>query len=258
MIGQDRLVAKLKSYSIATLPHSILLLGDSGCGKHTFVKELADVFCVSIVDITDSISLDAITEISNRPIPTFYLIDCSEITERHQNIILKFLEEPLQYVYVFLLCTNESLLLPTILNRCVKFKFEPYSREVLKQFLNGQNEKLLDVCTTPGQLLSIHANDLDELKKLCDTIVTRIGKANYPNTLSIVRKINLKDEFDKFDIEIFFNVLLLTIYNKVLSGENLLNLYNLVLDYKKRLRDSRLNKELLLENFLTTLWEFMR
>ena len=258
MIGQVELVTKFNEYSLMTLPHSVLLIGDKGCGKHTLVSELAKTFNIDVVDISTSLSLDMINEITSRPISTFYIIDCSVITERHQNIILKFLEEPLQYVYVFLLCTNESLLLPTILNRCVKFKFEPYSREVLKQFLNGQNEKLLDVCTTPGQLLSIHANDLDELKKLCDTIVTRIGKANYPNTLSIVRKINLKDEFDKFDIEIFFNVLLLTIYNKVLSGENLLNLYNLVLDYKKRLRDSRLNKELLLENFLTTLWEFMR
>lgn len=261
MIGQDKLVAKLKSYSITTLPHSILLLGDSGCGKHTLVKELAESHNVSIVDITESISLDTLTEIYNRPVPTFYIVDCSKITERHQNIILKFLEEPSQYAYIFLLCASESLLLQTILNRCIKFKFEQYSRDVLRQFLNDNDDRVLDVCTTPGQVLSIHANDLDELKKLCVTIITRIGNANYPNTLTIVRKINLKDEYDKFDINVFFNVLLNTIYDRVLvenCDKKLFLLYNLVVDYNKRLRDTRLNKELFLENFLTELWEFMR
>lgn len=260
MIGQDKLIAKLKSYSIATLHHSIMLLGDKGCGKHTLVTELAKYFNVDVIDISESISLDTITEINNRPIPTFYIIDSSLITERHQNIILKFLEEPTPYAFIFLLCTNKSIVLSTIVNRCLIYEFEPYSKETLSQFVNG-DARVLDVCTTPGQVLSMHANDLDELQKLCNTIITRIGKANYPNTLSIVKKINLKDEYDKFDIDVFFNVLLKTIYDSVLTNncdKKLFSLYNLVSNYKKKLQDTRLNKELFLENFLTTLWEFMR
>ena len=135
MVGQDKLVAKLKSYSLTTLPHTIMLLGDSGCGKHTLVKELAEYLGLDVIDISNTISLDAILEINSRPIPTIYTIDCSLITERHQNIILKFLEEPSQYAYIFLLCTSKSMLLPTIINRCMIYEFEPYTRDVLSQFL---------------------------------------------------------------------------------------------------------------------------
>ena len=260
MIGQDTLISKLKSYSITTLSHSILLLGDVGCGKHTLVNELGSYFNVDVIDISQSISLEALEEISSRAIPTFYIIDSSLITERQQNIILKSLEEPSQYVYIFILATAKTTLLDTIINRCVSYEFEPYSRETLKQFLKDDNEDVLDVCTTPGQVLSMHVGDLLKLKELCMTIITKIDKANYPNTLSITNKINLKDEFDKYDINVFFNVLLNTICKELTKSfdNRYVSMYNLIMSYKKRLRDSRLNKELFMENFLTNLWEFVR
>ena len=260
MIGQDNLVSKLKSYSIATLPHSILLLGEQGCGKHTLTKELANHFDIDLVDISNDITLDTLIEISDKPIPTQYLIDCSVLTDKHQNILLKCLEEPSMYAYFVLLSVNKAMILPTIANRCVSFEFEPYTRDVLSQFVD-KDVHVLDVCTTPGQVLSLHSDDLSKLKLLCIDIVTKIQKANYSNTLSIVKKINLKDEYDKYDINVFFNVLLMTIYElyqKCPQCKSLLPMYNLVLDYKKRLRDARLNKELFMENFLTALWEFVR
>ena len=261
MVGQSRLLNNINAYTRENFPHSVLLLGEVGCGKHTLVNEIGTKFGFEVIDISKTISLDAINEISGRAIPTIYIIDCSQITERHQNIILKFLEEPSSYAYVFLLAVNKSILLPTIINRCVSFEFDPYSRETLSQFLKDDDLNVLDVCTTPGQVLSIHSGDLAKLRELCVTIITKIGRANYPNTLSIVKKINLKDEFDKFDINVFFNVLLNTIFEVYRDGnvnDKSLELYNLVSSYKKRLRDTRLNKEYLLENMLTSLWEFMR
>ena len=259
MVGQDKLVSKLKSYSIATLPHSILLLGEQGCGKHTLTKELAKHFNIELVDISDNITLDTLIEISDKPIPTMYLIDCSVLTDKHQNILLKCLEEPSMYAYFVLLSVNKAMILPTIVNRCVSFEFEPYTKEVLSQFVQD-DENVLSVCTTPGQVLSLHAGDLINLETLCYTIVTKVGRANYPNTLSIVQKINLKDEYDKYDINVFFSVLLNVIYETMTDkySNKLFEMYNLVSDYKKRLRDARLNKELFMENFLTTLWEFAR
>lgn len=260
MIGQDKLVAKLKSYSITTLPHSILLLGDSGCGKHTLTKEIARYFDIEVVDISTIISLDTMIEISEKPVPTMYMIDCSVLTDRHQNILLKSLEEPSMYAYFVLLCTNKATILQTVANRCVSFEFEPYSKETLAQFIQD-DVHVLDICTTPGQILSLHGYSLKDLEQLCEDLVCKVSKANYPNTLSIVKKINLKDEFDKYDINVFFNVLSLTILKLMKQlplYTHLGKMYNLVLEYRKRLRDSRLNKELFMENFLTALWEFVR
>jgi len=260
MIGQDRLVNKLKSYSIATLPHSILLLGEIGCGKHTLVNELGKYFDVDVIDISESITLETLDDISNRPFPTFYIVDNSLITERHQNIILKSLEEPSSTVYIFVLSTTKNTLLDTIINRCVSYEFDAYTRDELMRFLKDSSDCVLDVCTTPGQVLSMQVGDFESLKNLCNTIVTKIDKANYANTLTIANKINFKDEYDKYDINIFFNVLLLTIRD-ILSKSfdtQYVSMYNYVMSFKKRLKDSRLNKELFMENFLTELWEFVR
>ncbi len=260
MVGQKKLLDKFNSYSLTTLPHSILLVGDGGCGKHTLIKEFASKFEVEVVDISSNISLELIEEISNVVVPTIYIIDSSKITEKNQNALLKFLEEPSMYAYIFILTTSKSILLNTIINRCVVFEFAPYTKEELKTFLGKEDESILDICTTPGQVQSLHITKLGELKQLCNTIITKIGKANYSNTLSIVKKINLKDEYDKFDINVFFNTLLNEILSAYSNSQDvkLFEMYNLVLSSKKKLRDSRLNKELFMENFLTSMWEFTR
>ena len=72
MIGQEKLLAKLKSYSIATLPHSMLFIGNKGCGKHTLVKELEKYFKLKSIDISDSLELETIQEINVCSIPQFY------------------------------------------------------------------------------------------------------------------------------------------------------------------------------------------
>jgi len=260
VVGQQKLVNKFNSYTLTTLPHSIILLGDIGCGKHLLVNELATRLNVNVIDISKNISLDLLDEISNLATPTFYIIDASSLTERNQNALLKFLEEPSVYAYIFILTTSKAILLNTILNRCIIFKFETYTKSELRNFLNDEDELILSICTTPGQVMSLHADNLKELQTLCNTIITKMSTANYQNTLSIVKKMNLKDEFDKFDINIFFNVLLnelLYLYTNTVDIK-LYNMYLLVLKYRDRLTDSRLNKELFLENFLTSLWEFSR
>lgn len=258
MIGQEALIAKLKSYSIATLPHTMLFVGESGCGKHTLVKELTDYFNIDAIDISDVISLDTINDIFEKTVATFYIIDSSKIDEKKQNIILKFLEEPPVYAYIIVLCENKSMILQTVANRCIDFEFEPYTKTQLRQFMTEDDEHILDVCSTPGQVKSLHSGDLKELESLCEKIVTKLNIANFANTLKITNKINLKDEYDKFDIKVFFNMLLITIKNEYAKNHDNKTylMYNLVSEYKKRLRDSRLNLEMFMNNFLTTLWEF--
>lgn len=261
MIGQERLKEKLFAYTLNDLPHSILFLGEEGCGKHTLVKELANNLNLSLVDISDSISLETIETINVNPVPTMYLVDTSVLTERHQNVILKFLEEPNNYTYIVLIASNKSYLLNTIVNRCIIFEFDKYTREQLETFIEDTTNvnKILEVCDTPGKVLSLNGN-LNDLDKLCNTIVEKVHSANFSNTLSIVSKVNTKDEYDKFDFKLFFNMLLLSCYNHYATtyDNRYLEMYKFTSNYVKRLRDSRLNKELLLENFLTNLWEFVR
>ena len=129
MLGQERLQNRLLLSSLNDLPHTILLIGDDGCGKHFLASEMSKHYNLDLIDISDNISLETIEEIMMKPIPAFYLIDSSKITDRQQNVILKFLEEPNQYAYIIMIAKNKSYLLDTIINRCVSYEFETYSRE---------------------------------------------------------------------------------------------------------------------------------
>ena len=263
MIGQTNLVTKLKAYTLETLPHSILITGEYGCGKHTLVNEMKDYFGLDLFYITDNLNMDAIEQINSRIFPAFYVIDATDITEREQNVILKFLEEPSQLAYLIIICENKSTLLETVVNRCVSFEFEPYTRQELMSFVSddiSNKELLLTLCNTPGRIKLINSAVLQDMNELCLKIINKIQIANYANTLSISNKINYDKSYDKFDVKVFINCLMYNILNayKSKADVSLYRYYNIINKYSNRLKDTRLNKEMLIENTLTELWQESR
>lgn len=262
MVGQTKLLETLNSIPFSQFPKSSLFLGEKGSGRHTIINDLATRFGVSVLDISEDISFDYLNELALVSIPCFYLIDVSKIDEKKQNVILKFVEEPPLNAYVILLCENVNEVIETILNRCIVFELDRYTKEQLLKFVEVDNGDLIvQVCNTPGQVKEMNrTNNIKELFDLCNTIVEKLSVANYSNALIIVNKINYKDEYDKFDINIFFNSLLLTIYNKYVEtlDKKYYSLFELTNKYNSKLRDSRINKEILMENYLTNAWELMR
>ena len=129
MIGQINLQKMLYKHSFYELPQTILFLGKRGCGKHTLASELAAHYQKQLVDMTDNISLDYIEDIYTRSIQCIYLVDLSQISIREQNVLLKFIEEPVKDSHIILLCTSDEMVIPTVLNRCVIYEFERYSKD---------------------------------------------------------------------------------------------------------------------------------
>lgn len=258
MIGQEKLLKTFNSFTLDTFPKSSLILGEYGSGKHTLLTNLSEHLKLDLIDITSNISFEYINDIYSRPIPAIYFIDTSLITEKQQNVILKFLEEPLKNSYVVLLSENKTNLLDTIINRCFIFELEQYARKELEYFIKDDKNKdlILNVCRTPGQILSLNLSNIQDLYQLCDKIVNKLNQASYANTLTIADKINYKDDYNKFDINIFFETLIFTMFNSYLTynNKNILPLYYLTVEYRKKLRDKRLNKAHFMENYLTNLW----
>lgn len=264
MLGQEELVTKLESYSINTLPHSIMLIGEKGCGKHTLVQELSKHFNMDFEDITTTLTLDKITNIYLNPLPCFYLIDTTQINERQQNVMLKFLEEPLNNAYIILLCENRHSLLGTILNRCVIFEFKPYTKEQLSTFVKDQDNKdyILSICKTPGQVISINGRTLAKANSICDSIINKLSSKSMSlaGALTVVDFINFKDEYDKPDVNTFVNMLsdkLIEKYSKYKSNDAK-HLYNILNCYINKLKDSRLNKVYLFESMIIDMWSMER
>lgn len=263
MVGQEELVSKIKSYSIANLPQAILFLGEEGCGKHTLANEMANYFGLELIDLTDSINLNNLTAIRMRAVPAFYLINASNITEKEQNMILKFVEEPSPYVYIILIANSSYGILDTLYNRCNTFKFSKYSREDLLQFVDGVSsniDEMLELCSTPGQLKLI-SKYYNELMSLCEGFNKKLKGACFSNLLlAVVDRINYKDEYDKFDFYLFIKALKYSLakeFSETLD-EELFIMYNIINEYSTRLVDTRLNKQIFMENLMTTLWQEVR
>ncbi|MCI8465528.1 MAG: DNA polymerase III subunit delta' [Lachnospiraceae bacterium] len=79
-----------------------------------------------------------------------YIVDQAELlTIAAQNALLKTIEEPPEYVVLFLLTTNSESFLPTILSRCTILKLKPLYDQVIKTYLKEHkkvSDHQADVC----------------------------------------------------------------------------------------------------------------
>lgn len=265
MVGQKKLINKLTSYTIQTFPRTLLLLGERGSGKHTIVKDIISPHLkLDVVDITENISFDYIVDIQLKSLPSIYVIDLNKLTDKQQNIILKFVEEPLSTSYVILLGDNKQSILDTVYNRSVVYYFEDYTPEELLSFVSLSSEEskkmLIKVCNTPGQVLEITEEKLKNLYELCEKIANKIKVAPFPNALTIAKKMNYKDDTDKFDVKMFFKTLTIVLYDAYKNNNKSehLELYYKTVEYQNKLVNTKLNKEHLVENFLTNIWNLSR
>lgn len=263
MIGQERLQKIINQAAIDTFPKSTILLGKKGCGKHLLLDLISKKLSLELIDMTEQISDSFIDAIYTRAVPFIYFIDMTKVTKKNQNVLLKFVEEPLNNSFIILLVENKNSILPTLLNRCVIYEFDSYTKAELESFIvepSEDKELLLKICDTPGKIKTAVKTDLKALEELCLKIIEKINVASFPNTLTISDRLNYKDDYDKFDISSFFELLLLLCFSRYLETDNkrYYKLWKLTREYKERLGDSRLNKQHIVENFLARAWRESR
>lgn len=267
IVGQDYIINYIKSKKRDTFPRSLILLGEYGCGKKTVASLIADHLKLQSVDITKELNFEFITSLYQKPEPYLYIIDGSKITIKEQNVILKFVEEPLKNAFILILAESSNQLLKTVYNRCQVLTFVPYLRETLQQFTS--DELVLKIARTPGQVTELSSNDLRGMIELAEKIVTRIGVANLPNVLTISEKLAYKDEKDKFPVNIFSKVLIYAIKQELLGtsvidentsklNSKLFNLYKLILEWDRKRRAPTISQKFLFENYLVKFHEVMR
>jgi DNA polymerase III subunit delta' len=91
----------------------------------------------------DDIRLQVNSDIQVKPYSSpykIYLIDDAEkLTEAAQNALLKTIEEPPEYAVILLLVSNISVILPTILSRCIQLNLKPVDKTVIKEYLMEQH-----------------------------------------------------------------------------------------------------------------------
>ena len=263
VIGQEKLVKALEGYTLETAPKTILFLGQSGCGKSWIANAFAKQLDLEVVVVKPDSTAEKLIEYYQCPINKMYLIDLKDIVEKDQNKFLKFIEEPSKTMNIILMAESTVGILPTILNRCVKYVFEPYTPEQLKQFdwaVNCSEEIAYEICKTPGQLLELSADNLDQALGLCRAIISSVDKANYANTLSIITKINLKDDAKKIDFKLFFDLMTYAAFDDYKKNNNELSFKIYLYTIRQQAKALNINvaKEAFLLNYLDNIWRLAR
>jgi len=250
MLGQDKLIKKIDTYNISTLPHSILLVGERGSSQYEICDYISEKFNLPLFDITETISDEYLNEIYTSPNLGLYIVNMSKVTEREQNILLKFFEEPNRFTYIILICESKHNLLPTIESRSYELEMETYSYKDLFP-LAKEKDLTLKVCTTPGQIEVANSTDMPALFALCKTMLEKMNKAAYFNALTISDKINFKDEYEKYDLYLFIKVFGYVLLTS--ESENSLQMYYKLILFNNKVWPL-LNKKQQFEKFITELW----
>lgn len=263
VIGQEKLVKTLDSYTLQNVPKTMLFLGPDGCGKSWISARFAEQLGLESVDIKPDVAADKLIEYYQCPVAKMYFINLKDFDEKQQNKILKFIEEPSSNMYIILRAESEIGILPTILNRCIKYHFENYTEEQLKQFdwaVNCSDEIAYQICKTPGQLLELSDDNLDKALALCKTIVSSVKNASYANTLSIITKINLKDDAKKIDFKLFFDLLTYAAFDdyKKTNSETSFKIYLYTVRQQAKALNINVAKEAFLLNYLDNIWRLTR
>jgi len=97
----------------------------------------------TVIPYRNNILVDAIrdleTQANFRPYEAkarcFIINDAEKLNDAASNALLKTLEEPADSTYIFLITSNPSALLPTILSRCQTLRFAPIATKQIEDFL---------------------------------------------------------------------------------------------------------------------------
>lgn len=167
--------------ALGRLPHAYIIHGAAGSGKKTFagymaaallcekgVKEGPCGTCPSCIKARSRNHPDiirtehekptvlSVQEIRDQLVDTvsvapyygpykIYIINDAQLLNEHgQNALLKTIEEPPEYVLIFLLTDNADALLDTVRSRCIRLDMESLPRSLVEQ-------TLLEEGTAPGR-----------------------------------------------------------------------------------------------------------
>ncbi len=175
IIGREDIVSRLNTAEKnGKAAHAYIFSGEKGIGKNYISKIFAmSLMCEGdgekpcmecksckmalsgnhpdIIHIThekpssvgvDDIRKQLVEDVDIRPYCSkkkIYIVpDASKMTVQAQNALLKTLEEPPEYVHIFLLADNTDELLPTIASRCVNVEIKPVSDDKIISYLAEQ------------------------------------------------------------------------------------------------------------------------
>jgi replication-associated recombination protein RarA len=198
MVGQSDLRAHLlKLIVTGRFPRTVIIQGGARCGKKMLAEEIARLLNADIYRPLD-LKVDSIRDIQNNSVALtnkriYLLADAHTMTNQAQNALLKLAEEPSVLSHIIMTTDNPSQLLPTILSRSILLPLDAYTREELATFT--QDETLLSICESPGQIKHYEAVGYRSLFEHCERVADNIASISAANVFNILKHVQA-DQLD--------------------------------------------------------------
>lgn len=247
MIGQERLLAQLQTYSsITALPPVLFLIGPEGSGKHLLATQIANHFQYPLqwIHLGDSLLT---TDIQ------FYGIDLSDLTFREQAKWRTVLESRPVTAHLIFIAEARDLVAEILQTQGECWMLQPYTESQLQSFLPSDfpQGEIRDVILTPGQAQQVHSTVwFQEMLQLCNLILTKMKDANFANALSLVHRFQYRPEEElKIPLGLFFNCMLKQ------AAQRDFRIYQITLQYQHLARYKSLNLTNLMESYIIQLWK---
>lgn len=110
-------------------------------GNHPdIIRVTHEKLSIGVEDIRLQVNSDIQVKPYNSPYKIYIIDDADKLTEQAQNALLKTIEEPPEYAVILLLVNNISVILPTILSRCVLLHLKPVDKQAIKEYLMSKHQ----------------------------------------------------------------------------------------------------------------------
>lgn len=121
----------VRAFAAELLGTSLRVIEEGNHPDFKVIKPLPDKKTVSTDQVRRELVEDMMVKPYQASCKVYVVEDVQNVDKAAQNVMLKTLEEPPEYGMVFLLTDRLSALLPTIVSRSVRLRFQPLERTVL-------------------------------------------------------------------------------------------------------------------------------
>ena len=224
MIGQQDLIDTFESLDI--LPSFIILVGQVGSGKKTFIREVLNKRLTTVYAEDNSVA--SIREIINTANmihnALFVFCDADTMSVSAQNALLKVVEECPNNNHFIMTLADENNVLETIRSRAFIYHTESYSQEDIEEYaihavsnLEDDAELLgvyVELCDTPGEVNMLTQMNAEYFYDYVQKVIDNIATVSGSNSFKIAENIAFKDESDKYDLKLFWKAFISCCLNR--------------------------------------------
>lgn len=239
------------SIELGVMPHTVLFIGDVGCGKHSLANEISLRLGFEIEDITDNVDNEKIDAIYLSAIQRVYTANIDLLSVKEQNSLLKFIEEPSESAYIILFSSSKTSVLSTIYNRCIVYTFSGYTKEQISDITGITDDTILAYSNTPGKAEQFKDCGIAPYIEYIDRMLTLIDKASYANILKLESKLYFKEkEENKLSFDKMCYVLLSRAYDLYADKKISYKKVQAVMKFTGELRIPKIDRKNLFYSFI--------